>query len=280
MNKILALAVFVLAYGCVNSNKRNDDPAIARVYEKQLYASQLKEIVPEQISSQDSQSVTKDHIDKWIRNQLLLFQAEQQLSAEDKNIEQQIEDYKTSLLIYKYEQNYLRQKLDTNIAESDIEKYYSNYSSNFILNTNLVKGIFIQVPRSAPEIYKIRGWYSSNSPDNIKALEKYCYNYASKYNYFEEHWEYFYSILKDLPEANTNSENILRYRKYYETKDSTYNYFLKISDYRLEGSISPLEFVRKDIQAILLNKRKIQLIQELESAIYNDALNRGNFEIY
>ena len=272
--------VFIILVGCMNANKRINDRPVARVYDKQLFASQLKDILPKGISSQDSQLITKEHIDKWIRNQLLLYRAEQQLSEEEKNVQQQIEDYRTSLLIYKYEQNYVREKLDTNISESSIENYYNEYSSNFILNNNLLKGIFIQVPRSAPEVYKIRGWYSSQNPDRIKDLEQYCYNHASKYNYFEEHWEYFSTILKDMPDIYTRPENVLKYRKYYETKDSTYYYFLKISDYKLEGTVAPLEYIKKDIKNILLNKRKMQLIQELESDIYNDAMNRENFVIY
>jgi hypothetical protein len=264
----------------MKSNKRIDDPPIARVYEKQLYTSQLKDIIPKEFSVQDSQAVTKDHVDKWIKNQLLLFQAEQQLSPEEKNVEQQIEDYRSALLIYKYQQNYLSQKLDTNVLPNEIEKYYNEYSSNFILNYNLIKGIFIQVPRKSPELYKVRNLYTSNQPESIKDLERYCFNYATKYDYFEEKWEYFSKVLADLPEIYSNPDNILKYRKNYETKDSSYYYFLKISDYRLEGTIAPIEFIRKDIKNILINKRKMQLIQELESEIYNDALNRGNFVIY
>ncbi len=271
--------IFVLAVSCTISKKPKNDPPIARAYEKYLYSSQLQEIIPKEISPQDSQVVAKDHIDKWIRNQLLLFQAEQQLSPEEKNVERQIEDYRTSLLIYKYEQDYLNQKLDTNIVDQDIEKYYNENSSNFILNNNLIKGLFIQVPRTAPDVYKVRMWYTSQNPDHIKELEKYCYKNATRYDYFEEEWEFFTKILKELPEMYTRPENILQYRKSYETKDSTYYYFLKISDFRLEGSVAPLEFIRKDIRNILINKKKIQLIQELESEIYNDALNRGNFEV-
>jgi hypothetical protein len=280
MNKIWFLAVFLLALGCGKTSKRGSDPAVAKVYDKYLYSSQVKDIVPREISARDSQIVAKEHIDKWVRNQLLLFQAEEQLSPEEKNVEQQIEDYRTSLLIFKYEQRYLNQKLDTNISDLEIEKYYNEYSSNFILNNNLIKGIYIQVPRSAPEVYKIRNWYSSSNPQNIKDLESYCYNHASKYDYFEENWQPFNVILNEMPETYTRPENILKYRKTYETKDSTCYYFLKISDYRLEGSVAPLEHIKKDIKSILLNKKKIQLIQELESDIYNDALNRGNFVIY
>jgi hypothetical protein len=274
------MLVFILTISCMNTKKRSNDPPIAKVYDKYLYSSQIKDIVPKEFSTQDSQAVANDHIDKWVRNQLLLFQAEQQLSPEEKNVEQQIEDYRSSLLIFKFEQNYIRQKLDTVVTDKEIEKYYNGYSSNFILNNDLIKGIFIQVPRTAPEIYKIRNWYTSQNPDHIKELEKYCFNYATKYNYFEEHWEYFSKVLNDLPELYTHPENILKYRKSYETKDSTYYYFLKISDFRLEGTIAPVEFIRKDIKNILLNKRKIQLIQEFESEVYNDALNRGNFVKY
>ena len=103
---------------------------------------------------------------------------------------------------------------------------------------------------------------------------------ATKFDYFEDEWRYFPEILKNMPKIYSRPENILQYRKAYEIKDSTYYYFLKISDYRLEGMVSPLELVRNDIRSILLNKRKIQLIQELEANIYNDALNRGNFTVY
>ncbi len=280
MNKLRIVLISFLAFACAHSGNKKDDPPVARVYEKYLYASQLKDILPGEISPNDSLVVTNDHIDKWIRNQLLLFQAEQQLSPDEKNIDQQIEDYRTSLLIFKFEQNYLRQHLDTNIADHQIQEYYNQYSSNFILSSDLIKGRFIKVPRNAPEVYKVRMWYTSDNPEHLKELEKYCYQYASKYDYFDEHWEYFYRVLTEMPENYPHPENILKYRKSFETKDSTFYYFLKISDFKLEGTTAPLEFIKKDIKNILINKKKIELIQGLESDIYNDALNRGNFVKY
>ena len=280
MRKIVLVFPVLIAFCCLSVDNKTKDVAVAKVYDKYFYASELQNIVPEGMLPEDSLSMVKDHIDKWIRNQLLLFQAEQYLTLEEKNVQQQIEDYRTSLLIYKYEQSFIHEKLDTQILDNEIVSYYNSYSSNFILNSNLIKGLFIQLPRSAPEIYKIRSWYRSEDPENIKHLEQYCYNHATRFEYFEDDWKYFSEILRDLPELYTRPENILQYRKNYETKDSTYYYFLKISEFRMEGSITPLELVRQDIKSILLNKRKIRLIQELESSIYNDALNRGNFLVY
>jgi hypothetical protein len=280
VTKIILFLLLGLFIGCTRSGSKNDDPPLARVYEKNLYLSDLKDIIPDGLSPEDSLIVMKDHIDKWIYNQLLLYQADLNLAEEEKNVEQQIEDYRTSLLIFKYEQNYIKQKLDTLITEEEIQEYYNNYSSNFILNNHLLKGLFIRLPRSAPNLWKVRRWYRSGDSEDLKELESYCFENASEYKYFEENWIYLSDILKEMPPIYMRPENLLRYRKYFEVQDSTDYYFLKISDYRLESSVTPLELISDDIKSILLNKRKIQLIQELESNIYNDALNRGNFSIY
>ncbi len=280
MKKAISLYLIFLLMACNQAGNQADDPPVARVYDNYLHVSQIKNIVPKGLSPEDSLLVIKDHIDKWVRKQLLLYQAEQNLSEENMNVEQQIEDYKTSLLVYKYEESYINQKLDTIITQAEIENYYNNYSPNFILNNNLFKGLYIQIPRTSPEIYKIRRWYRSDDPEHIKELESYCYNYATKYEYYEETWVYFDEILEKMPKIYMSAENLLKYRKNYEIKDSTYYHFLKITDYRLASSVAPIEFIEDDIKNILLNKRKIQLIQELEANVYNDALDRENFNIY
>jgi hypothetical protein len=69
-------------------------------------------------------------------------------------------------------------------------------------------------------------------------------------------------------------------RAYYETMDSSNYYWLKISDYRQEGTVSPLDVVRDDIKSILLNKKKFELIRELERNVFNDASNKGHITEY
>jgi hypothetical protein len=281
MNRtILFLFVACIFISCSRPGKKSKDIAIARVYDKYLYKSQIENIVPKNLSSTDSQRIVSDHIDKWVRKQLLVSKAEQNLKEDEKNVEQQIEDYRSSLLIFKYEQNITNHRLDTNINEQQMLDYYNNNSQNFILNNPLAKGLFIQVLRKAPNIYDIRRLYRSDKIEDLKSLESYCYKNATKYEYFDEHWKYFNEVYQSLPETYERAENILKYRKNYEAVDSTYCYLVKISDFKLAGSIAPFDFVKNDIRSILLNKRRIQLIQDLEADIYNDALNHDNFNIY
>lgn len=280
MRGFLFISLLVVIVACKNKNSDKTNVAVARVYDKNLTSSEIENIVPKGLSSFDSANIVKDHIDKWVRKELIMHQAEQYLSQDEKNVEQQIDDYRSSLLIFKYEQNFIKQKLDTFISEKEIEDYYKNYSSNFILNSPLIKGIYIKIAKNATDIAKIKKIYRSDNSDDIKELERYCYSSASKYEYFDDNWIYFNKISNYLPETNMRPENILQSRKYFETQDSSFCYFVKISDYKLAGELAPLELIKDDIKSILLNKKKIKLIHELEADIYNDAFNHGYFKIY
>ncbi len=280
MRKLIILVIVLFFTHCSKFNRKQGKEPVARAFDKYLYPSDLQDIIPSYISKSDSVIVARDFIEKWIKQQLLLNKAELNLTDEEKNVDKQIENYRTSLLIYKYEQSLIKQKLDTFVSAKEIGDYYSEYSSNFVLNANLVKALFMQVPRTSPDVWKARWWYKSENEEDIKKLEDYCYQYATKYDYFNDNWIYFSEIEKILPVKIDNPERYLKYRKYIEFKDSTYHYFVNIKDYRLVGTVSPLETVRENIRNIIFNKRKIQLIKELESEIYNDALNRNNFTIY
>jgi hypothetical protein len=280
MSRILFISVMVVFVACKSKNSDTLNRPVAKVYDNTLTSAEIMNIVPKGLSSNDSANIVKDHIDKWVRKQLFLHQAEQNLSQDEKNVEQQIDDYRSSLLIFKYEQNFIKQKLDTTVNENEIQEYYTNHSSNFILNSPLIKGLYIQVAKNAPDLPKIKKIYRSDKPDDIRELERYCYRGASKYEYFDDNWIYFNKIINYMPETFLRPENILQTRKYYETQDSAYCYLIKISDFKLAGAVAPLELIKDDIKSILINKKKIQLIHSLEADIYNDAANHGYFKVY
>lgn len=276
---ILIILISGISFGC-KRKERIDEKPVAKVFDKYLYPSNLKDIIPANISPSDSSILVNDYIDKWIRKQLLLRRAELSLTDEEKNVDIQLENYRTSLLIFKYEQSLIKQKLDTIISFEEIEKYHSDNPANFLLNNNIVKAIFLMVPRDAPNLRDLRRWYRNDTDDNLKKLEAYAFQYAEIYDYFNDDWIEFSEIEKNLPVRIDNPQNLLKYRKYYEVRDSSYYYLLNIKDYKLLGSVAPLSYVIQDIRTIIMNKRKIQLVQRLESNIYNDALNRGYFTIY
>lgn len=277
------LIVFVLAIMSFSCNKKNtevEEVILAQVHDKQLYKSDLKSLYNSNITKEDSIIIAKNYINDWIKKQLLLEKAEMYLTDESKDIEKQIEDYRSSLLIFKYKQELISQKLDTVITDKEIEDYYNEYSANFILNYNIVKALFLKISKEAPEIEKVKWWYKSSAPENQSRLEDYCYQYATKFDNFDDKWLDFNNLLVEIPSKIDDQERFLKYNKYIETEDDLFYYFVKINEYKLKSTIQPLEYAKLKIKSILLNKRKFAFIDELENTIYNEALNHNEFIIY
>src|ERR1700751_461967 len=81
--KFIILSIVVAMFSCktekttdTNSNQK----AIPRVFDKSLYAEDVKEILPKNTSPKDSAIFVKGFIEQWITNELLLHQAESNLS--------------------------------------------------------------------------------------------------------------------------------------------------------------------------------------------------------
>lgn len=282
MNKLILLiiSIGILFVACEN-NDENAELPIARVYDRYLYYSDINSAIPPGILAEDSLKLVKNIIDDWVKKQLMLKKAELNLTEEDtKDIDKQIQDYRTSLMIFKYNQQLVQQKLDTVISEEEIEKYYNQYSGNFVLNKDIVKLLFIKLPIQSPDVIQVKTWYRSTSDENMARLEDYCYQYAVKYDNFNNSWVNFLDILKELPVEVEDVERFLKYRKYIETEDSSFIYLVRIDEYKLKSETQPLEVAKPKIKSILLNKRKFAFIEDLENRIYNDALNHNDFTIY
>lgn len=277
---MITLVILAAALDCKNFEARNVEKPIARVGEVYLYPSQISELFPSKIKQNDSLLILNNQVDKWVRKQLLLQKAELNLTEEQKDVSGQIDEYRTSLLIFKYEQSLILQKLDTIITQEEIEAYYNENQSNFILDRNLVKALFIKLPRNAPNVEQFRRLYTSEKEEDVQQLESYCYQYATKFDFFDDDWVNFTRIQAELPQRVWSPEKSLKWYKRIEQKDSTYNYFVYISDKRVEGDTAPIEYVSDNIKSVILNKRKVKFLTDMENDIFNDAMSKGEFTIY
>ncbi len=276
---IILLTLLIFNY-CKESNEENNKKAVARVFDKYLYVDELNQVIYSGMSSNDSSIKSSNYIDMWIRKQLLTHKANLNLSEEQIDVDKKVEDYRTSLLIYKYKQKFIEQKLDTNISDADINTYYESHLANFPLGNNIVKALYIKILKSDPEIYKVRRLFRSNKHKDIEWLKEYSKLYATKFDYFNNDWTYFNDLLIELPTKIQNQVVYLKKNKYIQTEDSLYYYLINIKEHRLKRQASPLIFVRSNVKSILLNKRKLQLLTELENNIYQNALIHKNIEFY
>ena len=275
------LAVFaVLSQGCSLFPDEQQEEPVARVFENYLYPSDLQKVIPSGTNSEDSMLLAKRYTETWVKDMLMKRRAEESLSEEQMDFKAQIEEYHRSLLIYTYRQNLLQQQMDTVVGDLEINSYYEENSKNFVLEQNVVKGTFIKVPLSAPDLEQLARWSWSNQEEDLDQMEKYCITYAEKYNDFNGTWIDFSTIRDQLPVRITDPVRYLNSYRNINTSDSLFRYLVHISEHLTEGEVAPVELVREDITNIILNKRKITFIKDLEHRVYSEGLSKNQFEIY
>src|SRR5208283_4358284 len=101
-------------------------------------------------------AVARSYIDAWIHQRLVINQAEKNLTSDQMNFSQQLDDYKNSLIIYTYENELVRQKLDTLVTDEDIENYYNANQQNFLLKDNIVQLQYVKLPLKSAYVTQFR----------------------------------------------------------------------------------------------------------------------------
>jgi len=271
--------LFITVFAC-STGQVSDEKPLARVFDEYLYPSDVKDILGGAENKEDSVMLIKNFTEKWAKKQVLKHLAETNLSNESKDVSVELENIKTSLLIYKYQQLFISEKLDTIISDQEFEKYYNSHSNEFELDQCILKALFIQLPRSAPNPEKVRNFYGSTKERDIKKLDDYCNKYAFKYDDFKNEWISFNTINQMLPNPVEDQETFLKSNKQVEFADSSYYYFLNIKEYQLGGTPAPLEFAKNMISTILLTERKNALLNKLENNALKEEINKKNIEIF
>jgi hypothetical protein len=282
MRSILSMITLftLLIQACSLFTEQAEEEPVARVFERYLYPSDLAKVIPSGTSQQDSMLLAKRYTETWVKDMLMLRRAEESLSEKQMDFEAQIEEYHRSLLIYTYRQMLLQQKMDTVVSEREINSYYEENSSNFVVEQNVIKGTFIKVPLSAPDLDQLSRWSWSNREEDLNQMEKYCISYAEKFSDFNDNWVDFATIRDQLPVRITDPVRYLNSYRNINASDSLFRYLVHISDFLTEGEVAPVELVKEDITDIILNKRKFQFIKDLENSVYSEGVSRNQFEIY
>ncbi len=126
---ILLIDILLAGLGACTDREAGGDIPVARVGEAVLYQSELAGVVPAGFQAEDSLRMTQDYIETWIRQQVILQVAEKDMGLKAKDFKQQLEDYKRSLILFKFESEIVAQRLDTIVSEDEIVKYSKSISA-------------------------------------------------------------------------------------------------------------------------------------------------------
>jgi len=272
----------VFAAGCqyLQPKQEAQEQPAARVGDKMLTKTNLTELIPANLSGTDSTIFAEKFIKDWVKKQLMIKKAGEAIDFNEAQIRNKVLNYQYALMVHELEKRYIEANLNEEVSEKEIVVYYSEESENFVLRQNLTKCLYFKIPKSAPQVWRLRRSLRNYPADSTRIWE-YAAQNAVKSFMEDSVWVKFDEVLFETPlKGITDKAGFLRTNSSIEAADEDFIYFIKIFEYKLIGEVAPLEFIRESVADVIINKRKIVLKKELEKKIYEEAEQTKAFEIF
>ena len=258
----------------------SDDEVVAAVGQDRLYRSDIDKVIPKGLPQEDSTRMVARYIDSWASEQVYLRIAEEQLSKSEKDVSRELEDYRKSLLKYRYEQLYVNERLDTSVTQENIEDYYLAHQDKFVLTRPIIKARFLNIDEQSPILPAIRKRMASDDANDLVEADSMAFSAALKFTSWDDKWidatvlakEYMADYQQVLAKLN---------KGWIESVDTVgYMRLTYVSELMSAGKVAPLDYCSENIRDIIISARKQELIMNLERDLLNDARENGQFVIY
>ncbi|MBA3986138.1 MAG: peptidyl-prolyl cis-trans isomerase [Flavobacteriales bacterium] len=281
MRYVCGVLCFLFLNSCNLFQQNADEDIVARVGDEYLYRSDIEMLTANIVSKEDSIFHANNFINRWASQKLLMRLARRNLSQEKlAEYEKLIDNYRTDLFTIGYKDIIATNQLNDRIREEEYEAFYEQNKQNFLLNENLIQFRYIHVDEKNSNLNKIKQQLSRFKLEDKEELEKIGFQFNSS-SLNDSIWLPAASISDRIPVLGTEiNEQLLKKSNYIELRDSLGVYLIHIKDVILRNEIAPLEYLKPTLQTVILNKRKLEFINNLEKDIINDAIKNKDFEIY
>lgn len=278
--RFTTLAFLVLSVASCSYFKKGGaatgEDVIARVNDEYLYASDLSSATLG-LHGTDSLNVLKTYAETWVRKKLLLQKAQDNIADDNVGIAKKVEDYRETLLLYEYEKELIDQKLDTVMKNSEMENVYEKVKQDFPLEEDVYQISYIKLPKDAPDLKEAKKWIlKPKDEEDKRKLEGYCKDIALSYSLEKGLWYAKENALKNFPITAGELASLSENYKEFKAEDAVW--FLKITGKGAQGAPSPLELVREKVVKMIVEKRKMMLLEKTYNRIYQDG--KESYEIY
>ena len=287
MKKCLVLIALVAAVGCQMVHRVSDsaaelfgDAVVARVGEHRLMRSELAAYIPAGVSSEDSLALAQSYIKSWAEELIFLDMAEKHLSAEEKDVTKDLEDYRRTLLKFRYEERYINDRLDTLISDEEVRNYYRAHMDKFLVDRPLLKVRYMIIPADSRSLKTIKELMSSDDAMDAIAADSLAFTAALRYVDSSDAWMDAIILARELGTDEVSMMSALRNRTIEFKGDDGLLRVAYVVDMVQKGSPAPLDYCEERIKDVLLSARKHELVGGLERDLLNDALAKGKFVIY
>jgi len=276
-------AVMTLLFACLlgwhcgpSVGVEQSNKILAKVYDRNLYQSDLEGIVPEGTAPTDSTLLVSAYIQRWLREQLMMYEAERNI-PKDLDIDELVRSYRGSLVRYNFEEQLIAERLDSTVTEVELRDYYEQNQDQFQLESTILKCQLLKLSTQAPQNEINKLWYSRNPADTSKLL-----SFAKQWGVFAmletQKWYKLEEVNSILPKGTLTPDNVGS-RKEGVVADGDFRYYYRVMEVVKGKTTAPFDYARDQARKILLHKRKQTLLERWKEELYQKELRRENIKI-
>ena len=271
---VIVMLHFVLV-SCAEQDQL--EGAVARVNDRYLFKEEIDKLAPSHQSAQDSILWRNSYIKTWATRELLYEKALINVSDQDRDIEELVENYRRELLIDRYKRAVLQQELDTVVTESDLDTYYELNKNVYRLNEELLRLRFIHFSLEMNDRKELVKKFRSSSVDDAEDLEERSLEFYAL-SLTDSIWVSRVAADDKLPWLK--EEKRLKKDQFIQKEDSLGVYLVAIKEVLHRNDVAPKSYVIPTIRQMILHNRKLELMNEIEKTLVIDAINNKQFEQY
>ena len=272
MKKIL---FFVLAVLCLTSCREKRDKIVAQVYYHKLYLSEIESNLPTGLSPEDSVAMAKDYIDNWVKEQLVLYEAEKKLSVREKNFDKKMEDYRRSLLINAYYDKLVSDTAQFKISSREIEEFVHDFDKRYAEDKDIVRVNYVKLSDKSKLTAAVKAiMFDESRRENEKEELVKMLGDSIEYMLDDKTWLYLDDIRMEVP-FDISNDDLKQHHQYVEKVVGGSRYLLVVLDHKNRRSDSETQEEQAAVRMMLVNQRKQQFLEDHVNKLYQKALKEG-----
>ncbi len=283
---IMRFSILVLFAGLVVScdllgSKVPAGVPVARVGNAYLYKEDIEKLITAELSPEDSTTLVNGYINRWATKRLLVDNAQRNITLDEQDrLNNLVEQYKLDLFSQAYKDALVARSLDSSITDAEASQFYTENKENFKLNESLLKLRYIEMGENDYNEDEIKKRFTRFNAKDKRFLDSISVQFRAQY-LNDSTWISLDKVIAKIPPVNVeNSDQLLNKTEFLQLRDSLGLYLIAVNDRLDRNDDAPLEYVLPTVKQILLNRRKLDLIKQLEKDITKDAIKNKQFELY
>ncbi|WP_182043240.1 hypothetical protein [Moheibacter lacus] len=282
--KIGTLLVLSVLVGCkgkldFSKKKAEDEKVIVQFGEHFLTDRDIRLILPKDISKDDSTKLVNTYIEEWVKKKAIVDKAEDNIDELTlKEIDNKMVEYRQDLLINAYNNYLIEKNLTDSVSDAEVLAYFEENKESFPLIKDVVRYRAVTVMKSDED--RVNRLFNSGRDEDFDEVMKVVLTSGTPFHDKDSIW-YSTDVLQGhFPELveGDNYSQLMNRRRLKISNDSTVT-FIRILNLKPKGEKAPYEFVKPTIKNLILNKRKLNLLGDLQNQLYKEAIHNNQIKI-